>query len=72
MKETKMFYIDLIDEKKILQRKGWSKSKVDFFLGKPDKVMKKVNKAGDAKDVKYWSSQRIDFIQATREFKEMQ
>jgi hypothetical protein len=67
-----MFYTDLIDEKKILQRKGWTKSKVDLFLGKPDKVMKKVNKAGDAKDVKYWSAQRIDFIQGCSEFNEMQ
>lgn len=66
-----MVYFDLIDEKKILQRKGWTQSKVDFFLGKPDKVMKKVNKKGEGKEVKYWSSQRIDFIQECREFEQM-
>lgn len=65
-------YIDLINESKILQHKGWTKEKIDFFLGKPDSVIKKVNKAGNTRDVKYWSKQRIDFIQATREFKEMQ
>ncbi len=63
-----MFYTDLIDEKKILKRNGWTKSKVDFFLGKPDKVINKVNKAGQAKPVKFWSSQRIDFIQECTEF----
>lgn len=64
-----MYYTDLIAEKKILARNGWSKNKLDLFMGKPDKVIPKISKAGVASNARFWSVQRVEFIESTKEFR---
>lgn len=64
-----MYYTDLIGEKKILARSGWTKSKLDLIMGKPDKVIPKVSKAGVTSNARFWSVQRVEFIESTKEFR---
>jgi hypothetical protein len=63
-----MYYTDLVGEKKILTRTGWSKSKLDLFMGKPDKVIPKISKAGVTTNARFWSVQRVEFVESTKEF----